>query len=394
MKTGIFIGGIGKSTTKDTLENYSNRLLSELEYSTKGKKYYSKKELINYGPADSLNVKIFQTTIDSQPKDSDDVVFNFYEFQYSLILTESFDKQNLLYKNLQLLLLVLRKTPILLLNLFKLRSLLKGKQTFYLFVIFFLMSFSILIFLPSFLPIINDLFKTIGWKTLEITPFIDTASKITLTITSILILFIPESTSIITNLASEFTALDNYLQFGEQSQIIQGNLDELYEFIVENNPETSIEIHSYSFGTIIAMDALFPMTNEISDNIKSYTKTFISIGAPYEFILAYYPNYYSNRNLKMGDYLHWLNVYSNMDAFASNFRNNNTAGEAEFSIFNTNFKPLNINYEIARKEAFNPLSFLALNNLKMHRSYWDENNKSQSCVRLIYKKIIELEGSF
>ena len=206
-----------------------------------------------------------------------------------------------------------------------------------------------------------------------------------------LVLFIPESSTLLTRVAAEFTTIDNYIQYGEQAQIIQGNLDALIEYIVENEENPNIHLHTYSFGSIIALDALFPIGTEPCNNILNNIKLLITVGAPYEFIDNYYPNFYTDRTDKMSEKIEWINVYSTMDAFASNFRKDNEVGNAQYGIKGKKEVPFNLNYEIARREKYNLFSFLTLKHITMHQSYWDDSKSGQSCTRLIFNKMKELK---
>lgn len=391
MSNGIYISGLGQSTAKETAEKYASRYVKELEYSTSGFEFYTKIEKIYYlDENSSLAVRIIQKPKGQLAAPTDQVLYTFYDFQYSQLLTEKFEQRNLILKNLFLLILVIRKIPALFRNIFNLNTFVKTKQTFYVFGIFLLMSFAVIWLIPSVLSLfqseISKYFNLNGnlFNTLV------SISAITVPITAIIILFIPESTTLITKLANEFTAVDNYIQYGEQSQTIQGNLDALVEYIVENEPNPTIQFHTYSFGSIVAMDALFPIGNEVTYNTKQTVNLLITVGAPFEFVKGFYPNFYENRNTFMTEKIQWINVYSLMDAFASNFRNDNKAGNAHFGIIKNKEKPINLNYEIARKDTYNPFNFLTLKHIRMHRCYWDETKNGQSCTRLIFNKMKEM----
>ena len=62
----------------------------------------------------------------------------------------------------------------------------------------------------------------------------------------------------------------------------------------------------------------------------------------------------------MSEKIEWINVYSTMDAFASNFRKDNEVGNAQYGIKGKKEVPFNLNYEIARREKYNLFSFLTL----------------------------------
>lgn len=388
MPTAIYISGLGQSANKESVEKYAARYIKELEYSTSGINYYTKVEKIYYNDdQSSLAVRIFQHPKEEQKSDKDTVVYTLYDFEYNELLNQKFQNKNLLFKNIALLLLVIRKFPRVIMSLSNKTAFTKGGQTFYVFFLFLMMATAVIFLLPSMLTLIKDL----KINNFNIYPeCISQFSQFTIPVTTFLILFIPESSTLLTKVAAEFSTIDNYIQYGEQSQIIQGNLDALIEYIVENEENPTIHLHTYSFGSVIALDALFPLGNEPSDNIQNNINLLITVGAPYEFINNYYPNFYSKRINVMSEKIEWINVYSTMDAFASNFRKDNKVGEAKYGIMGRKEVPINLNYEIARREKYNLFSFLTLKHITMHQSYWDDSKSGQSCTRLIFNKMKEL----
>jgi len=389
MQTAIYISGLGQSANKESVEKYAARYIKELEYSTSGMNYYTKVEKIYYNDdQSSLAVRIFQHPKEEQKSDKDTLIYTFYDFEYNELLNQKFQNKNLLFKNLALLLLVIRKFPRVIMSLSNKTAFTKGGQTFYMFLIFLIMALAVLLLIPSF-TLLFDKFIIDNEAYLDFKKDYDWVIKSSISITTILILFIPESSTLLIKIAAEFTTIDNYIQYGEQSQIIQGNLDALIEYIVENEENPSIHLHTYSFGSVIALDALFPLGNEPSANIQNNINLLITVGAPYEFINNYYPNFYSKRINVMSEKIEWINVYSTMDAFASNFRKDNKVGEAKYGIMGRKEVPINLNYEIARREKYNLFSFLTLKHITIHQSYWDDSKSGQSCTRLIFNKMKE-----
>ena len=391
MPTAIYISGLGQSANKESVEKYAARYIKELEYCTSGINYYTNVEKIYYNDdQSSLAVRILQHPKEEQKSDKDTLVYTLYDFEYNELLNQKFQNKNLLFKNIALLLLVIRKFPRVIMSLSNKTAFTKGGQTFYIFFLFLMMAFAVLLLLPSMLSLIKDNSYFNTPPICCIMCWLFTISQFTIPITTFLILFIPESNNLLTKVAAEFTTIDNYIQYGEQSQIIQGNLDALIEYIVENEENPSIHLHTYSFGSVIALDALFPLGNEPSANIQNNINLLITVGAPYEFINNYYPNFYRKRINVMSEKIEWINVYSTMDAFASNFRKDNKVGEAKYGIMGRKEVPINLNYEIARREKYNIFSFLTLKHITMHQSYWDDSKSGQSCTRLIFNKMKEL----
>jgi hypothetical protein len=395
MPTGIYIAGLGQSTTKESVEKYAARYIKELEYSTSGINYYTKVEKIYYNDdQSSLAVRIFQHPKEQPKSEKDTLLYSFYDFEYNELLNQKFQNKNLLFKNIALLLLVVRKFPRIIMNLGNKTTYTKGGQTFYVFFLFLLMTLAVVFIIPSLFGFIDGtnlsfIKDNLNTDVVDILKKLRDFSKDMLPITSLAIIFIPESNTLLTKVAAEFTTIDNYIQYGEQSQIIQGNFDALIEYIVENEENPTIHLHTYSFGSIIALDALFPIGTEPCNNILNNIKLLITVGAPYEFIDNYYPNFYSERTDKMSEKIEWINVYSTMDAFASNFRKDNKVGKAKYGIMGKKEVPINLNYEIARRKKYNLFSFLTLKHITMHKSYWDDSKSGQSCTRLIFNKMKE-----
>jgi hypothetical protein len=396
MPTAIYISGLGQSANKESVEKYAARYIKELEYSTSGINYYTKVEKIYYNDdQSSLAVRIFQHPKEQQKSDKDTLIYTFYDFEYNELLNQKFQNKNLLFKNIALLLLVIRKFPRVIMSLSNKTAFTKGGQTFYMFLLFLIMALAVLLVIPSLFGFVDgtNLFfikKYLNDDLGNILRDIRDFSLKMLPITSLAIIFIPESSTLLNKVAAEFSTIDNYIQYGEQAQIIQGNLDALIEYIVENEENPSIHLHTYSFGSVIALDALFPLGNEPSTNIQNNINLLITVGAPYEFINNYYPNFYSKRINVMSEKIEWINVYSIMDAFASNFRKDNKVGEAKYGIMGRKEVPINLNYEISRREKYNIFSFLTLKHITMHQSYWDDSKSGQSCTRLIFNKMKEL----
>lgn len=400
-KIGIYIAGLGESFLQESVEKYANRFRNELAFNSKGTSYALKSEKVTYSDDKVSTVVSILETVD----DKESIVYKFYEFHYRSLLTQKFNGYNILYKNFFLFLLVVKKFPILLRRLFIRDSYNRTGQTFYVFTIFFIISLAILFLIPSTFVFVKEFFNSF-FDSKEIVPPIIDQSKFSLVldylsnfsimvvmpITTLLLLIIPESRTIITSLATEFACVDNYIEYGEQSQIILGNLDMLVEYIVETEKDSKIHIHSYSFGSILAYDLLFPIGTIPTYNTKQID-LLITIGTPYEFIKSYYPKFYDNRNLLLQNSIKWFNVYSISDALATNFRKDSLVGHSEFGIKNSDLKPVNLNYEIAPNQSFSFFNFLTLYHLKIHSQYWDRSPMGQNCIRLVYSEMIK-EGSF
>lgn len=390
---GIYISGLGQSFHQENVLKYAERFKNELLFNERGTSYELKSEIITYSGKNTSKV----VRVVKQGQESEEVVYTFYEFEYHELLTERFNKRNILLKNLLLFWLVLKKLPQLLKRVFVHDHYNRPYLTFYAFSILVLVSLAVLFLIPASIDMVNDFqvakkaLAIIESSTGNLPNYIKEAYKWTVPLTTFVLLVIPESKTIVTSIATEFACADQYLNDGIQSQLISGNLDLLVEYISENEPESKIHFHCYSFGCLIATDYLFPLGTMPSKNAKLLTDVLITIGNPYEFINSYYNSYFKNRNLVMEQKIKWLNVYSISDALSSNFRNDSTRGEALNGIRDSLLKPINLNYEISPDKSQHFFNFITMDGIRMHRLYWDTETNGQSCLRILFDKMVELE---
>ena len=404
MKTGIYINGLGQSVANENGIDYAIRLTNEMNKNDNDFDYNVKLEKVEYTTEEKSNVICI---LKKDKKTADEsIVYKFYEFQYGETLTKSYVDKNILYKNYLLFSIVITKLPIMIW-----RMIMPTKQyssTFqmvYIFSIFFIIALSILLMIPSTISLfLNDqlvaAIKSIKWIYQPIHAMgierkdIISISEVFVPIISLIMLVIPKANLFITGLSTEFVSAHLYLQYAQQKGIILGNLDLLYEYIAQNEVEPEIHIHTYSFGTLLALDYLYPYKGKLTGNALNLTKGLITIGTPFDFINTYYPNYYNARGSEIEietKSLQWINVYSITDALASNFRNDAVAGDAAYGIIANGLIPANIDYEVMVTSNFGFFNYMLLNNLKVHGMYWSETTNGKSCLDPIYMKMVELK---
>lgn len=389
MKVGIYIPGLGQSFVQESVEKYAARLMNEMSFTKTGVSCELKSEKIHYAENKESTV----VSICEKSEQGTKIIYKIYDFQYNKILTEKYNSFSLLMKSLWLFGLVLQKIPIILKRIFIPANYNRPIQTLYMFVIFLTIASAVLLMLPAMLSLITDFFnhevltdfkKTFGLKDVA---FISksgmtTLAKFITSTTALVLLVIPNANVLITNMATEFVCANDYMDRGMQRQLLQGNLELLVEYISEKEKGSKIHFHAYSFGSIVAIDFIFPFGNRVSKNALNLVEALITVGTPYEFIKSYYPLFYRNRQNELGDKVFWINVYSIADALATNFRKDAKPGDSQFGIENSKTKPVNLNYEVTPvKNGF--IDFLLLYSIKAHGMYWDSKIEGQSCLRLI-----------
>jgi hypothetical protein len=401
MKVGIYLDGLGQSVAQESVLKFATRLKNEYSYHTTGVSYDLTVEKVNYNQDQSCNMVSIVQKKDNASK----VLYKLYEFKYGDILTGEFNKKNILLKNLLLLTVVMQKLPLLIKRFFIRKGYNRPFQTFYLFLLFLLLATAVLLTLPATINLLSEYlfskqvvgfvhrFDWMVWiaRKLHITAAgFKHFSEITVSLTAIVLLLMPQANVVITSLATEFVCAHFYLAYGQRKQDILGNLDQLVEYIVETEKEPKLHFHSYSFGSLVAIDYLFTFGRKPTGNMPDYTEALITIGTPFDFINAYYPYYYDNRNAVMEDgRMTWINVYSIADALASNFRKDGKIDEAEYGIRPNGLKPINVNYEVVRVGDYNFWDFLFLSSVKVHGMYWTPSPCGQSCLGPLFNTMRE-----
>lgn len=384
MKVGIYLSGLGQSFSNESAEKYVERLKNEIKINSVGTEYEVKKEKVKY--TDDKESTIYSIC---EKNESGKIIYKLYDFKYHEILTSKFNSYSLILKNLWLFLLVARKFPLIFTRIFFPASYSRPLQTLYVFFIFLILAVSILIMLPATVEVILLALKELDIDNIQpiSNQFIERLSLITLPLTTILILIVPNANTLISNLATEFICANDYMKYGAQKSVLQGNLELLVDYISENETDCKIHFHAYSFGTILALDYIYPYGNTVSKNAEQFCEAIITIGTPFEFVKSYYPRFYENRKTELGDKLQWLNVYSISDALATNFRKDAKIGDAQFGIQKESLKPFNLNYETAAPNKIGIIDFFMLHSIKVHGMYWDERTEGKSCLSLVYSEM-------
>lgn len=192
-----------------------------------------------------------------------------------------------------------------------------------------------------------------------------------------------------------YTAVVNYINLSERKGRLIGQVSTLLEHIAEKPaPYRRIHFLSYSFGAIVALDALF-QHGQASERYR-LVSTLVTIGCPFDFIRMYWPEYFNGRRALSPAHPQWLNVYNPIDMLGSNFRNDQEDKEANQGIRlapddMAAVVPENLVYThgIALRD-LSMIDLLYLTGFRAHASYWEgEEGPDTSCFETIIRKMYE-----
>ncbi|PKB63988.1 MAG: hypothetical protein BZY80_04520 [SAR202 cluster bacterium Io17-Chloro-G2] len=120
-------------------------------------------------------------------------------------------------------------------------------------------------------------------------------------------------------------AISGYVAAGAQRDVMVGRFASFVKRLAQEEGYHEVHIVSYSMGSIIALDALFPFAPPILGFNK--VATLCTIGCPADVIQTYWPGYFEERHSLKGAPQHWVNIFFPSDLFASNFIAGDTRSE-------------------------------------------------------------------
>lgn len=210
---------------------------------------------------------------------------------------------------------------------------------------------------------------------------LEVISKFSLTLIAFAAIFFPKFQDFITEFSNRLIGMSNYLRLGDEKLNIIGKLEVLVESILETDQNKRLEVHGYSLGSIIVLDAFFPYGNEPSPRLKENVDTVVTIGCLYDFIAKFFPKYFRDRKSYVSNTLNWYNIYSRLDIVSSNFSMDRYSKEASHGIVETGLKPTNIPFEILNPGSLSIMDYLFLIGLKAHTMYWGSESGAISCLK-------------
>ena len=210
-------------------------------------------------------------------------------------------------------------------------------------------------------------------------------------------------TSLDTAAVSYLCAL-NYIRLGARKQQMSFQLVSLLDRIREVEAEGKVKYRrvillGYSFGSILALDTLFPPGAAGPEERVRMVDTLVTIGCPVDLIRTFWPRYFSGRAALPATPQRWVNVYSSSDILGSNFRDgDDEGGDAQVGVGVANEPESrhpsaedNIRYSPgAGLESKSLLASLTLNGFQVHSRYWGrepegEINCFSDVVRALYR---------
>jgi hypothetical protein len=144
-----------------------------------------------------------------------------------------------------------------------------------------------------------------------------------------------------------------------------------------------LDLLSFSFGTIIAADAIFPRRKRNSVwSPPLAIDHWITVGFPYDMVVSYLPGYFSGRQAATIDVRRWINIVAEDDFLSTRFsdgdgRGIRAGGGSHLRAPDLNPTPVDSERRITAGWLD---AFILLRRIGNHRIYWDdEDARARTC---------------
>ena len=382
MKRALYIPGLGYEQLDMSVKAYALRMMKAIdEHNPDPSKTYriesSDREYDGDGSVADV-VGIFEVSNGNEAE-----IYRFYEFKYGRFLTGRFVESNILYRFFTLSMVLITRFFSVLKSIFTFHDQINKKskiQALYFTVIYCVLAIYLVLLVPSLFALLASFTENV--EQLKFLSDYESQYKAVLASFAAFMLFAPNSKNIVSEMATEYLAANQYLSVGDRRLLIMGKLNRLIEVISEEEEHVDIEVHAYSFGSVLALDALFPYEAEPSLRIKNSINKLVTIGCPFDFIEIYWSHYFADRKYSGLSLSKWLNINSDLDVLSTKFdaypaKRHSFVGSEEFW---NNLGDIDITYNMVNPKQVSFVQMLLFYGVKAHQTYWDQHVDSKSCL--------------
>lgn len=197
--------------------------------------------------------------------------------------------------------------------------------------------------------------------------------------------------------AGGFTAcLLNYLSSSDQKAAVIGQFTALLDFVASRPLAADapfgtakyehVTVVAYSFGSVIALDSLYPRSNPPSARYDAVTML-VTIGCPLNLITSIYPKYFTQRYAP-GTTRDWVNVYSPDDLLGTNLSESAFPSPIQLRDGRRPIRPrsdaFNLEWSSRFSEHLSAIAPFLLIGFQRHSQYWERSHEDDAgCLRLV-----------
>lgn len=166
-----------------------------------------------------------------------------------------------------------------------------------------------------------------------------------------------------------------YLLDERHQRTVTQTLDDAVDGLLDQDPKATVHLLGYSFGSLVAFDALFPKEGA-PDRVGAAVRSLATVGFLHDAVALYEPRHFTGRHARTGT-IPWRNVFIPSDVLGSNLCTDDDVTAAEVRAFG-----LSVTSRRYTDEQPHWWDFLAARGFRMHTAYWDDPD-SASCLDLL-----------
>lgn len=435
----IFVPGISRSWADHSLPAVADDLV--VAFNNRSRRAHSVSAIATraYGTGASPPVARFITLsrAGDDPAGKTEAVVDVYEFDYTRRLAERFEQRLVIVRALLVLVAIIR-------GVFTLRgprgakTFIERMQVLWLRTILALYAFLLVVLAVALIAQADELRRSVGSRntapTTEAAPTQDAPSQLTSTdpnrregqpsgrwgrfwqnvrgwsenvirfvvpfFALIWLLLPPRATlkQVLVNTATDYLAVDYYLRGQEGAEELHGGFRSLIDTLADL-PYRRIDVVSYSFGSVVAFNVIFPGHSPEPDGPVGAVSNFVTIGSPFDLVRRLRPKYFTDRHALPEHPKRWFNIYVPYDVLGSNFRNDPKEAQPEKEVISAASKqggslptPVNVVYLPGGVPRQPPglADLITVRGLAVHARYWDPSQTNEStCFDAVISKLYE-----
>lgn len=182
--------------------------------------------------------------------------------------------------------------------------------------------------------------------------------------------------------AEQYLRIMRYLWVAGPRNNLRGEVLTLLEQASERLEVDRIHIVGYSFGSLLAIDTVFPASRAPTARMAR-VKSLITMGCPFDLVRMLQTRYFQNRFSGAAADRTWINIYDPIDVLGSNFRNDTEQGPATEGVMitspvDTKLPSANIPWNPGQRLTL--VSGLMLASLRVHAQYWGSNPRAETAL--------------
>lgn len=188
--------------------------------------------------------------------------------------------------------------------------------------------------------------------------------------------------------SDRYLASMRYLWAAGPRNDMRGDVMTMLERICERPDVRQVHVLGYGFGSLVALDAVFPGSSPASPRLDRVA-TLVTIGCPLDLVRTLQPEYPQHRTLRPEGRPRWVNVYEPLDVLGSNFRDDDGVGDPVHGIVGEDGQQRlpEENVPWNRGESLTFVSGVLLASLRVHAQYWGDDIRSDTALGLVVDEL-------